>query len=429
MQLPSFDTERITTVCLQKFAELPRRGKPAIRGSRHEWTVLAGIVKVVVSESGSLYECVSLGTGLKCLGFSKVSSIGDIVHDSHAEVICRRSFNLYLLQQIRLNLLACSDDHENNRSIFEMNNETGKLKLRHTVSFHLYISHAPCGDASTVSLANSQTEDCRNRFLQGRDQLAVQSEQNLLFEQTNLNIKRGRIGYDIYGVLRTKPGRLDSEATHSMSCSDKIARWNVLGIQMGILAPIIEPVYLKSIVVGDHFHCESLDRALKDRIATIQGLPPLFVPNELPIFSTTSLFDFGKEKLCKVYKEKDLIPADCSIVWYKGCSRHDVLVNGRKQGAAPDKNGTFSVKSRSSISKMSIFEIYASLLESLCNEKYHGLVQRLPPLSDTYRNHKESDEPYRKAKEAFYANSNFRDWQGYGEMVDNFTLPPKNDNK
>lgn len=34
---------------------------------------------------------------------------------------------------------------------------------------------------------------------------------------------RGRDGFALHGVLRTKPGRADSPPTKCMSCSDKIA--------------------------------------------------------------------------------------------------------------------------------------------------------------------------------------------------------------
>ena len=47
----------------------------------------------------------------------------------------------------------------------------------------------------------------------------------------------------VEGVLRTKPGR--GERTACMSCSDKIARWNALGLQGGLLADICGPMWLR----------------------------------------------------------------------------------------------------------------------------------------------------------------------------------------
>jgi tRNA-specific adenosine deaminase 1 len=39
------------------------------------------------------FRCISLGTGIKCLPKSKVSSDGKLLHDSHAEVIARRALH------------------------------------------------------------------------------------------------------------------------------------------------------------------------------------------------------------------------------------------------------------------------------------------------------------------------------------------------
>lgn len=88
---------------------------------------------------------------------------------------------------------------------------------------------------------------------------------------------RGRDGYSLLGVLRTKPGRADSPPTICMSCSDKIASWNVLGVQGALAARIFKPIYLNSVILGEvplhmrGFVEEDCQRAFFGRVEQIQG--------------------------------------------------------------------------------------------------------------------------------------------------------------
>ncbi len=73
------------------------------------------------------------------------------------------------------------------------------------------------------------------------------------------------VDYHVVGTLRTKPGR--GERTLSMSCSDKIMKWCILGLQGGLLSTILEsPIYLSSIIIGKcPFSEDALLRALSLR--------------------------------------------------------------------------------------------------------------------------------------------------------------------
>jgi tRNA-specific adenosine deaminase 1 len=95
---------------------------------------------------------------------------------------------------------------------------------------------------------------------------------------------RGRDDYSRLGVLRTKPGRADSPPTSCMSCSDKIASWNVLGFQGALVSRFFGPLYLSTITIGEvPVHMRNMvkddcERAFWKRLQCISGASVEFRP-------------------------------------------------------------------------------------------------------------------------------------------------------
>lgn len=84
--MPEDLADQVASLCLDKFDSLPNQGKPV---DGKEWTLLSGIVQSSDIEGNTDHELkvVSLATGTKCIGASKLCNKGMVINDSHAEVV------------------------------------------------------------------------------------------------------------------------------------------------------------------------------------------------------------------------------------------------------------------------------------------------------------------------------------------------------
>lgn len=154
--LPQKLTELIASSVLSTYTSLPPNGKPKQRSNgAQEWTVLAGFCLYEREPTSDWrVECIALGyvlcslirsvadsaltsrTGLKVLPHAKLPLHGDVLHDSHAEVIARRGLLLWLYGQL-------DRAFEGQESCLRSLN--GKWGLRDGLRLGMYVSTLPCG--------------------------------------------------------------------------------------------------------------------------------------------------------------------------------------------------------------------------------------------------------------------------------------------
>ncbi|XP_034242468.1 tRNA-specific adenosine deaminase 1 [Thrips palmi] len=372
------------------YTSLPKNGKPQ---PGKEWTLLASVLEADSTLPSDDHphpnlKVVALGTGTKCIGQSKMSQNGDILNDSHAEVIARRAFLRYLYSNILEALKG------NTSSIFQLLKECGHFKLRPGISFHFYSSHTPCGDASifpkeeelfdlgscvlksdndSLPFAPNDGSAVNKNDIEGeniatglkRPHCCDDTEEETVSKKQKSDIYRTGAkcvpdeckqdpklpgsDYHVVGAVRTKPGRGDP--TLSVSCSDKLLRWNCVGIQGALLSQILgSPIYLQSITIGGGcpYSEMALSRAIKTRaFCESANLPPGYIISSPQLLQ--SCIPFPERK-----KPDAPRPCSSSIVWCCVQERpHEVAVNGHRHGVTKKMQATSA--GRLLISKKDLF--------------------------------------------------------------------------
>ncbi|XP_035012061.1 tRNA-specific adenosine deaminase 1 isoform X2 [Hippoglossus stenolepis] len=482
------DADEIARLCYARLEALPRRGRPE---AGREWTLLAAVLQLRRGAASVKTEVVSLGTGTKCIGQTHMSPNGDVLNDSHAEVIARRGCIRYLLQQLHG---AVSGDDS---SVFCPSEEQGKWRLQPGVSFLFFTSHTPCGDASIIPMTDSPSQPCppvasvksRQGTEAGGDlkrksedpsegphtKLARVDKQETAETRTEdrgdtktsfpsnscksegpsqthatetpeetvshasaqLEIKtRGpsdsaglscRVpdihrtgakcvpggaadplqpgtGYHSTGVLRVKPGR--GEPTLSLSCTDKLSRWAVLGFQGALLSHYLqEALYFSTVVVGKcPYSKEVMHRALVTRCSHVTDLPAGFSVSPPGLLQSSLEFRFSQAQteLQHQATQGRVSPCGAAISWCNVTEQPiDVTANGYKHGVTKKVVGT--AKSRSLLCKLELFRSFLSLVSATEPSARPGSLRRTE--LQTYWDYKQASSSYQQAWQQLHSQA------------------------
>uniref|UniRef100_A0A3Q3VTX1 Uncharacterized protein n=1 Tax=Mola mola TaxID=94237 RepID=A0A3Q3VTX1_MOLML len=267
--------DQIAMLSHQRFNSLTTRIQHSLLGRK----ILATIV---MRRGEGLGAVVSLGTGNRCVKGEELSLKGDTVNDCHAEIISRRGFVRFLYSE----LIKYYDGTD--ESIFEPA-DANKLQIKSDITFHLYISTAPCGDGALFDKSCSESGD----EVEGHQPLFENVKQGKL--RTKVENGEGTIPVESSAIVPTWDGIQHGERLRTMSCSDKILRWNVLGLQGALLTHFLNPIYLKSITLGYLYSHGHLTRAVCCRLARdgevfAKSLPTPFMLNH-PEVGRVSVYD------------------------------------------------------------------------------------------------------------------------------------------
>ncbi|XP_060766190.1 adenosine deaminase domain-containing protein 1 [Neoarius graeffei] len=348
-----------------------------------EFSDCGGTVAAFVIQSPTGCEVVALGTGnynaQECLAPN-----GRILHDSHAVVTARRSLMRYLYRHL---LLFYSRNHcLEGKSVFQLDENTKLLSLKSHTTLHLYLNQLCKGAAQIPSHLRLNP-------------LSVSAWE--VNNQIGLHVT---VDGKVFSVFSSTVDQSGSRII-SMSATDKITQWQVLGFQGALLSHFIEPIYVSSILIGDESCSDTrgMEIAVNQRVDGITSKLPMYYCVYRPHISLVP----------------SVIPTDAhnaqrtlSLNWSQGDVSLEVVdgVKGKAVEESPFKSGPALASRLCKAAMLSRFNLVA---------KETHREELLAAIS--YREAKMMAKPYQEAKSVL---KSYLATRGYGQWVEK---PPISD--
>lgn len=308
---------------------------------------------------------------MKCHPSTKLEHLqGCGLHDWHAEVLAIRAFNRFLVDEcadLAAGTLGQGSGWLRWRSAAEQESYGTEatqqpFTLQENVSIHMFVSEAPCGDASMELTMAKQDDPTPWTSLPKLSAAAETDGGSPLTSspETAAAPMHGRGHFDQLGKVRRKPSRPDAPPTLSKSCSDKLALKQCTGLLSALTSQLVWPgnVYITSLILPES---EYVPEACARAFGTTGRMAPLaekrvqdrwkkdgfsFKPFE--VVTTKKEFEYSKRYIMRGNNGNihEPVPSNRSCVYT--ARRSEVLVNGVLEGRRwYDPRGASMVSRRS----------------------------------------------------------------------------------